>query len=56
MSNVGFTSNAQQWHDKGFTLQWDYPEAKFVLVLFRNGQKKGGTKELSVPIVLNAGF
>ena len=40
MSNVGFTSNAQQWHDKGFTLQWDYPEVKFVLVHFRNGQKK----------------
>jgi hypothetical protein len=40
MSKVGFTSNAQQWHDKGFTLQWDYPEVKFVLVNFRNGQKK----------------
>lgn len=40
MSNVGFTSNAQQWHDKGFTLQWDYPEVKFVLVHFRNGQEK----------------
>jgi hypothetical protein len=40
MSKMGFTSNAQQWHDKGFTLQWDYPEAKFVLVHFRNGQKK----------------
>jgi hypothetical protein len=40
MSKVGFTSNAQQWHDKGFSLQWDYPEVKFVLVHFRNGQKK----------------
>jgi hypothetical protein len=40
MSKVGFTSNAQQWHDKGFTLKWDYPEVKFVLVHFRNGQKK----------------
>lgn len=40
MSQMGFTSNAQQWHDKGFTLQWDYPEAKFVLVNFRNGQNK----------------
>ena len=45
MSNVGFTSNAQQWHDKGFTLQWDYPEAKFVLVHFRNGQKKSWRKK-----------
>ena len=40
MSNVGFTSNTQQWQDKGFTLQWDYPEVKFVLVHFRNGQIK----------------
>ena len=40
MSNVDFNSNAQQWHDKGFTLQWDYPEVKFVLVHFRNGQNK----------------
>jgi hypothetical protein len=40
MSKVGFTSNAQQWHDKGFSLQWDYPEVKFVLVHFKNGQKK----------------
>ncbi len=40
MSQMGFTSNAQQWHDKGFTLQWDYPEAKFVFVNFRNGQNK----------------
>lgn len=40
MANVAFTSNTKHWHDKGFTLQWDYPEVKFVLVNFRNGQKK----------------
>lgn len=40
MANVAFTSNTKHWHDKGFTLQWDYPEVKFVLVHFRNGQKK----------------
>ena len=28
------------WHDKGFTLLFDFPEATWVLIRFVNGQKK----------------
>jgi hypothetical protein len=28
------------WHDKGFTLTWDFPDTKWVLLRFINGQKK----------------
>lgn len=28
------------WHDKGFTLLFDFPEARWVLIRFVNGQKK----------------
>ncbi len=28
------------WHDKGFTLEYDFPEAKWILIWFKNGQRK----------------
>ena len=49
MSYCDFSSNVQHWHDKGFTLNWGYSDVKFVLVYFKNGQKKRWYKRTERP-------
>ncbi len=33
-------SEPVQWHGKGFTLNWDFPDAWWVLVYYHNGESK----------------
>ncbi len=49
MSYCDFSSNVQHWHDKGFTINWGYSDIKFVLVHFKNGQKKRWYKRTERP-------